>query len=306
MAVRLVVLLLFMFCALQVQSQVREFDKLEMLYDQGHYKSVYRKASRLLDNPEFDYSRIPSFYKSITLFQLSQDPYWLKRNKGALDEAKSLFVKIKSSSDGIQVFEAHIYEVSALKRDLISWSEDLKRLGQQQKFENVHEILYGLFEGVPDIEYEGEIVVEDIKPTIVKPNTTAKGTKSRKKIIDLAKKQVGVPYVWAVMDPKGFDCSGFTSYVMLKSSDKKIPRRARDQYDSAIKLKHKNVQKGDLVFFNNGSGISHVGIIVSNRGEELTMIHASSTKGIVITNIEKSTYWKKRIHGFGTYVDSKN
>ena len=82
-----------------------------------------------------------------------------------------------------------------------------------------------------------------------------------------------------------------------------LSRRAEDQYTASVKVKQKNAQKGDLVFFDNGSGISHVGIVVSNPGEPLTMIHASTSKGIVVTNIENSDYWKQRLKGFGTYLN---
>jgi cell wall-associated NlpC family hydrolase len=58
-----------------------------------------------------------------------------------------------------------------------------------------------------------------------------------------------------------------------------------------------------LVFFNNGSGVSHVGMIISEKGQPLVMIHASSSKGIMITDIESSEYWLKRLYGFGTYVE---
>ena len=98
----------------------------------------------------------------MALFQLSQNEYWFKKNPNSLDEAKELFTKIKAASDGKRVFEAHIFEISALKRDLISWTEDLKRLGQRQAFENVQEIMYDLFENVPDIEFEGGKKVEEI------------------------------------------------------------------------------------------------------------------------------------------------
>ena len=53
-------------------SQVKEFDKLEMLYSQKHYKMVFRKSNRLLNNPEFDFSQLPNYYKSLSLFQLIQ------------------------------------------------------------------------------------------------------------------------------------------------------------------------------------------------------------------------------------------
>lgn len=282
-------------------AQVKAFDKLEMLYDQAHYPIVLKRANKLMDNPEYDYSQIPSLYKSMALFQLSQNEYWFKRHPNALDDAKDLFLKVKSSSDGRKVFEAHIYEVSALKRDLIAWSEDLKRTGKRQAFENVQELMYGLFENVPDIQHEGEIKVEEISSVIAHSTESKEIIHEREQIIDLAKKHVGVPYLWAGEDPKGFDCSGFTSYV-LKGVNKELPRRAKDQYEASRKLKQKDVQKGDLVFFDNGSGISHVGIIVSEQGESLKMIHASSSKGIVITNIEDSDYWQKRIFGFGSYL----
>jgi cell wall-associated NlpC family hydrolase len=126
-------------------------------------------------------------------------------------------------------------------------------------------------------------------------------SKEREAIIEYAKKQLGVQYVWAGNDPSGFDCSGFTGYVM-KEFGKDLPRRAVDQFETSQKIKEKNVQKGDLVFFDNGSGISHVGMIISDKGKPLVMIHASSSKGIIVTEIEQSDYWLTRLKGFGTYV----
>lgn len=298
---RLFILLFLLLVSNETYSQVKAFDKLEMLYDQGHYAIVLRKSNQLLDNPEYDYSQIPSLYKSMALFQLSQNEYWFKRHSNSLEEAKELFIKIKSASDGKKVFDAHIFEISALKRDLISWSNDLKRLGQRQAFENIQEIMNGLFENVPDIEFEKQIKVEDVISEVSDKTGSASSRKEREKIIEAAKKYVGVPYVWAGNDPKGFDCSGFTSYVM-KELSKDLPRRAIDQYESSVKVNKKNVEKGDLVFFDNGGGISHVGIIVSDKGQPLQMIHASSSQGIIVTDIENSAYWEKRVFGFGTYV----
>jgi hypothetical protein len=277
-------------------AQVRELDKLEMFYAQGHYKSVYRKASRLLDIPDFDYSQVPTFYKSLALFQLSQNEYWLIRNPKALEEAGLLFRQIKKSSDGKKILEAHVYEIAYLKADLISWAEDLKRRDKKTEFENLQKVMDGLFDDVPDIENQGELV--DFKGEDTEEDAYFK---ERQKIIDYAKKQIGTPYVWAGNSPPGFDCSGFTCYVM-KEFGKELPRRAVDQHQNSRKIKEKNVQKGDLIFFDNGSGISHVGMIVSEKGKPLVMIHASSSKGVILTELEKSDYWLKRISGFGTFV----
>lgn len=279
-------------------AQVKEFDKLEMLYAQNHYKSVYRKANRLLDIPDYDYSQIPKFYKALSLFQLSQNEYWLKRNPNALDDAARMLKEIKVSSDGKKVFNAHIYEISFLKKDLISWADDLKRRGKKADFTNLQRVMEGLFDEIPDIDNQGAVSESDLADS----GNSGTSSKEREKILDYAIKQIGTPYVWSGNNPNGFDCSGFTGYVM-KEFGKELPRRAADQYELSKKLKEKNVEKGDLVFFDNGSGISHVGMIVSDKGKPIVMIHASSSKGVIITEIGKSDYWLKRVYGFGTYVD---
>ena len=287
------------FCFSIGSAQIREFDKLEVLYAQNHYKMVYRKANTLLDIPDYDFSQIPKFYKAISLFQLCQNDIWLIRHPNALEDAAKIFKEIKTSSDGKKVFDAHIYEISFLKHDLISWAEDLKRRGQKVEFERLQKVTLSLFDEIPDIDYQGEIAEKDI----VDSENSEKDlySKERDAIVEYAKKQLGVPYVWAGNDPSGFDCSGFTGYVM-KEFGKELPRRAVDQFETSRKLKEKNVQKGDLVFFDNGSGISHVGMIVYDKGKPLVMIHASSSKGIIITEIERSDYWLTRLSGFGTYV----
>ncbi|HIP32668.1 MAG TPA: CHAP domain-containing protein [Crocinitomicaceae bacterium] len=292
---------LILFCALflyaNVHAQNPKIDKLEMLFSQKHYKRVYRKANRLLDNPEYDFSMMPTYYKSLSLFQLAQNKYWFGRHDQALVDAKRLFLKVKNSENGQKIFNAHMYEIAWLKEDLISWASDLKRMGEGNKFNEVQKVIeqtFGEFNlaVLPDEHSHSDesIVVHTEVGTV------------RSDIIKEAKRYIGVPYIWAGASPKGFDCSGFTSYVLSKSG-KELPRRSSDQYSSSNKIKQKDVQPGDLVFFSNGQGISHVGIVVSEKGSPLTMIHASSSKGIIITNVEQSTYWSKRLKGFGTYVN---
>ena len=277
-------------------AQNPRLDKLEMFFDQGHYKKVRRKSSRLLDDPEYDFSMLPAYYKSISLFQLAQNEYWLLTHPKSLDEAKALFLIVKNSNDGEKILNSHMYELAWLKNDMISWAADLKRLGKQKEFEEVQELIDVLFEEVPEID------VTPVDSNILDTIKVVENPGLRDQILITAKKQLGTPYVWAGSSPDGFDCSGFTSYVMSKNGSK-LPRRAVDQYNDAPKVKVKNAQKGDLVFFDNGSGVSHVGIVVSEKGSPLMMIHSSSSKGVIITDVTKSAYWTKRLKGFGTYVD---
>ena len=290
------ILLITFLISFIADAQNPRLDKLEMFFDQGHYKKVRRKSSRLLDDPEYDFSMLPAYYKSISLFQLAQNEYWLLTHLKSLDEAKALFLIVKNSNDGEKIMNSHMYELAWLKNDMISWAADLKRLGKQKEFEEVQELIDVLFEELPEID------VTPLDSNILDTTIVVENPGLRDQILITAKKQLGTPYVWAGSSPDGFDCSGFTSYVMSKNGSK-LPRRAVDQYNDAPKVKVKNAQKGDLVFFDNGSGVSHVGIVVSEKGSPLMMIHSSSSKGVIITDVTKSAYWTKRLKGFGTYVD---
>ncbi|MDD2982573.1 MAG: C40 family peptidase [Crocinitomicaceae bacterium] len=281
-------------------TQVKEFDRMEMYYTQGHYKSVLRQANHLLDQPDYDYSLLPKYYKGLALFQLVQNERYLKRRPHLLQEARSLLVEVFSSQDGMKIINSHMYEVSALKLDLGSWLDDLQRAGNQKQFDLATAAMKGLFDRVPDVDHGKEVKASDVVAELDEAENK-EIRNQRELILKNAKKQIGVPYRYAGNDPKGFDCSGFVSYVM-KMNEQELPRRASEQFSDSKKLKKKNVQQGDLVFFDSGSGVNHVGIIVSGKGEPLTMIHSSTSKGIVITNIETTDYWSKRVAGFGTFI----
>ncbi|MBU2019690.1 MAG: C40 family peptidase [Bacteroidetes bacterium] len=266
---------------------------MEILYAQEHYKLVLWKANRLINKPDYDFSLLPKFYKSLSLFQLAQNDRWFRRNQNAMQEAEKLFELVKNSNDGKKVLLAHIFEVSSLKEDLYQWGSDLERMGRAEESAALQKVLETLFDRVPNID--------DKKGTSTKQNLiTISG--SRGELITFAQTLIGTPYLWAGVTPKGFDCSGFTSYV-YNSAKIQLPRRAADQYDKSEKIKEKNLKPGDLVFFSHGGGVSHVGIVLSNASEPLKMIHSSSSQGIVITDVSNSAYWKKRITGYGKFLN---
>lgn len=113
----------------------------------------------------------------------------------------------------------------------------------------------------------------------------------------------GIPYRYGGMDTKGFDCSGFSHHVFSKSGVS-IPRTAQAQYDAAQIIPMRKAKKGDLVFFGKSKRkISHVGIVISDKGEPLRMIHSASSGGIMTTTIDSSEYWRTRLHSSGRYLD---
>ncbi len=281
------------FITVSAFGQDKKIDNLEQLYAQEHYKMVYARSGKLMDKPDYDFTEVPKFYRSISTFHLAQNKYWLKRNKNALAKAEKMFVEIKQGENSKKILTTHKMEVAALQDEITEWIGELSQQGQTEMAKKVQGIQNRIFSNVPKTEKK------DTKP-VNRP--IIQTTKERSEIIAFAEKSIGVPYVWGGTTPNGFDCSGYTTYVM-KEFGITMPRRATDQQKASARIKQKDVQPGDLVFFNNGSGISHVGIIVSEQGQPLTMIHASSSKGIIITNLETSSYWKKRLDSFGTYLN---
>jgi cell wall-associated NlpC family hydrolase len=288
-----VLILLF---SLSSFAQIKEFDNLEMLYDQGHYRKVLRKSNRLLDRPEFDFSLVPAFYKSLSTLQLYKDENFRRRNPNALNEATTLFEKVKREDQGGKLFTAHYYEVQSLKKDLQSFAEGLKQQGDLALHATVNTTIKTVFAGIVGLD-ELESIVQVVKPKEIK---AVKGISDvRMQVVEYAQSFVGTPYRPGGLDPQGFDCSGFTTYVM-KAFDQDIPRRASDQQKDAAKVRVKDAKPGDLVFFDSGSGVNHVGIVVVNQSGSIKMVHASTSQGIVVTDIESSAYWNKRLHSVGT------
>ena len=105
--------------------------------------------------------------------------------------------------------------------------------------------------------------------------------------IATAKKYIGVPYLWGGSTPSGFDCSGFVQYV-FKVHGISLNRTCETQYKHGSYVSKSNLKPGDLVFFQNTykEGISHVGIYIGGG----QFIHASSSKGVVISNLSSSYY----------------
>lgn len=120
-------------------------------------------------------------------------------------------------------------------------------------------------------------------------------------LISYAKTFLGKHYKYGSINPKaGFDCSGFV-YFVFKSFNVKVPR-ASMQYEKEGKLINQDSSRiGDVIVFTGTNAKirkpGHVGIVISNYGEELTFIHASSNRkhgGVIVSQFNESPYYKKR------------
>lgn len=119
--------------------------------------------------------------------------------------------------------------------------------------------------------------------------------------VALAQSYLGVRYVYGGSTPKGFDCSGFTSYIMGKYGYS-LPHTASGQWLGSTGSKVYSASAlsvGDLVFFcdpsrSNGKVCSHAGIYIGDG----QFIHASSAKyGVVISSLNEPYYAKYFVGG---------
>ena len=118
------------------------------------------------------------------------------------------------------------------------------------------------------------------------------GKKAGTRLLNIAMRFGGVPYVWGGETPAGFDCSGFVQYV-FRQIGINLPRTADVQYELGRKVLQSELQPGDLVFFETYEpGASHNGIYVGDGN----FIGANSGTGVAVASLA-SPYWSTRYLG---------
>jgi len=115
-------------------------------------------------------------------------------------------------------------------------------------------------------------------------------------IISFSKQYLGTPYRYSGTTSSGFDCSGFVGHL-FKSKGVELPRNSSAMAKVGESVDKSNLQPGDLVFFKGRgrrSGVGHVGMVVQANDSSVLMVHSSTSRGVVVEDITKSAYFKKR------------
>jgi cell wall-associated NlpC family hydrolase len=84
--------------------------------------------------------------------------------------------------------------------------------------------------------------------------------------IELAKRFLGIPYLWGGRSSFGYDCSGFTQ-MLVRQRGINMPRDADLQaaWNGVVVIDRKDLQTGDLLFFGSSpANITHTGMFIGN------------------------------------------
>ena len=92
----------------------------------------------------------------------------------------------------------------------------------------------------------------------------------------VARRQLGIPYVWGGASRGGFDCSGLTLYV-YRSLGRSLPHGATDQARRGKRVSLGHLKIGDLVFYGGSGYYYHVGMYAGHG----RIIHAPRSGSVV-------------------------
>jgi len=134
----------------------------------------------------------------------------------------------------------------------------------------------------------------DIKSKIViKKNVPAREIDTRDisaaDVVAFAQTLIGIKYTYgSAVREKGFDCSGFINYV-FNHFNILVPRVSADFTNAGTEIPVKDSKPGDLILFTgsdaNSGVVGHMGIITENKNGDLKFIHASESRGVMISGM---------------------
>jgi hypothetical protein len=235
--------------------------------------AVYRININVADirsKPKFKSERITQalYNETVILLKKGDDYCHVRLHDGYKGYVKKLFLSKNEMDDG----HSHIVS-SPLAPAFVSPDEnspvmtnlpfaaELKAHMQSDGFAISHSPRYG------DIYLR----CSDLIPVTERPRL---GKNTVPLMLEIARRFIGVPYLWGGRSYFGVDCSGFIN-IILKYFGLTMPRKTKDQVKFGRKVPYGEIEAGDLLFFR-----AHVGIAL-NRTD---YIHSSLSQGGVHIN----------------------
>jgi cell wall-associated NlpC family hydrolase len=143
--------------------------------------------------------------------------------------------------------------------------------------------------------------VEQEQPTTMMTRLQELSNRASELVVN-ALGMLGIRYKYGGTTPEnGLDCSGLVRYVFKETWGAELPRTSEEMSRMGKKVDSKDLQPGDLVFYNTlRRGFSHVGIYLGDN----KFIHSPSPGGEVRIESMDLSYWKKRFNGARRITDS--
>ena len=112
---------------------------------------------------------------------------------------------------------------------------------------------------------------------------------------------IGTPYRLGGDSKKGIDCSKFAFELYNKVFNTMIANNSKNIFGMVSPVNNKDeLKEGDLIFFKIRSrSITHVGVYIGNN----KFVHASSSRGVMISNLDED-YWTKYYYKGGRLLGS--
>jgi len=114
---------------------------------------------------------------------------------------------------------------------------------------------------------------------------------------------MGTPYLWGGCSESGIDCSCLVKNIYEEVFGVSLDRNSFMMFENnVIPVEKEDLITGDLIAFEiKNSKISHVGIYIKDN----KFVHASLSKGVIISSLDQK-YYKKRFIAGGRVIASQS
>lgn len=260
--------------------------------------SVTIGGTRAKKGDEVLYMQPPIFYQGTTYLSVDAASalfnvfvYYKPENGSIQVQWPARQYRVQSGDTLWKVAQAHHTTIGAV-RSANGLKTDILRVGQVLRLppeQSTREL-------EPTAGIPNEQVDQSTPEPMVQETLSALNAK-RQAILTTAQKYMRVPYKFGAKPaeaPRLMDCSSYTQYV-FKQHGITLPRDSRQQASVGSRVTARaSLQPGDLIFFKyperySDGRVGHVGIYMG-AGK---MIHTIPRTGVTITNMEKSSYWKR-------------
>ena len=264
------------------------------LSDTGSINATY---VRLRSGPSTSHSILGTYQPGTTMTVNGETGDWYKVNYDGTDGyVYKTYLTLASSSSSsssesvTEMSQTTAYAISAVHM----------RTGPSTSYNSLRVLNPGIsvtLTGYTDnwyrVTYNGETGY--VYKTYLSTTQPSSGSSSSEgqRIVEEAKRYLGVPYVYGGSSPSGFDCSGFVQYV-FKQCGYSVLRTVSMQNTNGRQVSRSELQPGDIIIFYNSSisSLGHSGIYIGDG----QFIHASSGSGKIVISSLSNTYFNARYY----------